>query len=798
MKMKYKFLLFLNSVVLASGLLTLLIGLLVIIGWSFDISILKNLNPGHISMKLNTALCLIFSGILIMFLRNPDLTVKFRYLIRLLSIIILLISTITLFEYIFNWNSGIDNFLIKEGLGATATIYPGRMAINTAVCFILISFAFILIDSKYLGGNPVSQFLVLLTGLISVLPQLGYAYNVPDLFTFAYQTPMALNTSIAIFILSIGILFLRPTTGILKFLGIEGPAGFFARRLFPVIFVLPVLIIWSRIALEAKGYVFHLHDIGIIALLYALIFIIAFRSIIKSMVQNEKIRKLSEEKLNQSEVKYRKMFENAQDIFYQADIGGMLQEISPSVFRIAGYRQEELIGKPVSQLFNNSNDMDILANELLNKGEVWDYEIQLKTKAAAKTYASLNAHLRFDPDGKLAGTEGSFRRIDERKEFEIQLKKAKEKAEENDRLKSAFLHNVSHEIRTPLNAILGFVTLLSEPDLSAADQAFYAKTINEESDQLLSIVNTILDISTAEAKIIKKNVTGFNLNATLQSVFRQYQLQTTENSNTLNIKLGLNDDDAMILSDHTKLVQIISNLLNNAFKFTNKGNVEFGYTAEGNVIKFYVSDTGIGIPSDQHTKIFENFYQVESTFNRKYGGTGLGLSICRVFTELLGGKIWVSSEPDKGSTFYFDIPIDKPEVTPSNISSNIELTEIGKEVALTILVAEDNDINFALINNYLSDQSVKVLRAKNGEEAVDIFKSTDGINLVLMDIKMPVMDGYTATKLINEYNPEIPVIAQTVYVDDREIAIKAGCIDLIAKPFRKVEFLEIIHKYLGK
>ena len=201
--MKYKLLIFLNTIVLISGLLTLLIGLLVIIGWSFDISILKNLNPGLISMKANTAVCLIFSGIMIIFLRKPALTVKFRYLIRLLSIIILLISTINLFEYVFNWNSGIDEFLFKEGQGTVATIYPGRMAINTAVCLMLISFSILLIDSKYFWGNQVSQFLVLLTGLISVLPQLGYAYNEPDLFTFAYQTPMALNTSIVIFTLSI-------------------------------------------------------------------------------------------------------------------------------------------------------------------------------------------------------------------------------------------------------------------------------------------------------------------------------------------------------------------------------------------------------------------------------------------------------------------------------------------------------------------------------------------------------------------------------------------------------------------
>ena len=492
------------------------------------------------------------------------------------------------------------------------------------------------------------------------------------------------------------------------------------------------------------------------------------------------------------------MFENAQDIFYQADTDGIFREISPSVFRIAGYRKEELIGKPISQLFNNSFDMDILANEILKKGEVWDYEVQLKTKASEKSYASLNAHLRFDHDGKLAGTEGSFRRIDERKEFEIQLKKAKEKAEESDRLKTAFLHNISHEIRTPLNAILGFGALLSDSGIPKEEQESYLESIQDGSDQLLSIISTLLDISSAEAKALQMHETSFNINTTLRSLHKQFLLKTSENSNTLELNMGLNDEHAFIRTDSTRLIQIISNLLVNAFKFTSNGKIEFGYKVKDVELEFYVFDSGIGIPSDQHSIIFDSFYQVEGALNRKYGGTGLGLSICKAYVELLGGRIWVTSVLGAGSQFYFTIPFEETIFSQTLKQTENKVVDISKEASLNILVVEDNAINFSLIKSYLSGQNVNLLKAQNGKEAVDICNSIKEIDIVLMDIKMPVMDGYTATKLIKELRPNLPVIAQTAYADESEQYNNSGFAGLLVKPFKKNDLVKILEENLVK
>jgi PAS domain S-box-containing protein len=796
--MKDKNVSLLDTVTFTSGLIVMLIGIFVLVGWLLDNAILKSLNPDYVSMKANTAICFIISGILIFLTRNSVFTLKYNYIIRILSITVLTISVISFFEYILNWKSGIDELFFKEARGAIATIYPGRMAINTAVCFILISISFLLINTRYAWSILVSQFLALITGLISVLPQLGYAYNESDLFTFGYGTPMALNTAISFFSLSVGVLILRPTQGFLKLLGTEGPGGIFARRLFPVVFILPVLILWSHMALEATGYIMNIHYVMTIFILYGFVFIVAFWKIINTLNESDSFRRKTEEELKQSERKFRKMFENVQDVLYQTDTEEKIVEISPSIYRVAGYRREELFGLPVSRLFEDLIYEEEFLKEISKRGNINDYEIRLKTKSGKLIYTSVSAHLRFNKEGINIGIEGLLRPIDERKEFEFQLQKAKEKAEGTDRLKTAFLHNISHEIRTPLNAILGFSALLSDPAITKEEQASYLSSIQDGNDQLLSIISTLLDISSAEAKVLKMNVTSFNVNTTLRSLYKQFLLKTSENSNTLELNLALNDEQALISSDSTRLIQIISNLLVNAFKFTSNGKIEFGYKVKESELEFYVFDTGIGIPSEEHSRIFDSFYQVESALNRKFEGAGLGLAICKAYAELLGGRIWITSVPGSGSKFYFTIPFKETVVLQPAIKPDIKVVKIGDEASVSILVVEDNDINFSLIESFLSGQNVKLLKAQNGKEAVDICRSGKEINIVLMDIRMPEMDGYTATKLIKELRPELPVIAQTAYADKKEEYYDSGFAGLLAKPFRKKDLLEILEKNLSK
>ena len=257
---------------------------------------------------------------------------------------------------------------------------------------------------------------------------------------------------------------------------------------------------------------------------------------------------------------------------------------------------------------------------------------------------------------KSVGRVWSFRDITESKKAEAQIIAAKEKAEESDRLKTAFLHNVSHEIRTPMNAIIGFSTLLNEPGLDEQELRQYTDFIFQSGKQLLSVINDIVDIANIEAGRTKVNMKTININFTLRSLKDQFSIKEISPGVVLNLKITLEDEETNIITDTTKLIQILSNLLNNAIKFTARGSVDFGYDLKAGFLEFYVNDTGIGIPVEHQDKIFNRFYQVDDTISRKFGGTGIGLSICKAYVELLGGKIWFTSQSGKGSSFRFTIP----------------------------------------------------------------------------------------------------------------------------------------------
>jgi signal transduction histidine kinase len=246
--------------------------------------------------------------------------------------------------------------------------------------------------------------------------------------------------------------------------------------------------------------------------------------------------------------------------------------------------------------------------------------------------------------------------ITQKKKAEEELISAKLKAEESDRLKTAFLHNVSHEIRTPMNAIIGFSSLMNESDLQEPDRQQYTEIIYQSSNQLLSIINDIVDVANIESGLVKVNLKKTDLNSSLRNLEEQFRLSGKQHKIPITLSAGLPDEKAFILTDNTKLIQILSNLINNSIKFTSMGSIDFGYKPEDSFLEFFVSDTGIGIPQESIGKIFDRFYQVDRTVSRQFGGTGLGLSICKAYVQLLGGNISVISSPGKGTSFVFSLP----------------------------------------------------------------------------------------------------------------------------------------------
>jgi len=375
---------------------------------------------------------------------------------------------------------------------------------------------------------------------------------------------------------------------------------------------------------------------------------------------------------------------------------------------------------------------------------------------------------------------------------------AKEKAEESDRLKTAFLHNISHEIRTPLNAIIGFSGFLDQPDLSPEERKEYIDIIFQSNNQLLSIINDILNISQIETNQVLVHDLPADINHFLKNLHRQF----LDDARRAGIEFRLNilspSEKSIILTDEGKLIQVLTNLLSNAFKFTHNGFVELGYSREGEFALFYVQDSGIGIPESEHSKIFDRFYQVDKSVSRLYSGTGLGLSISNAYVKMLGGSFSVESALNHGSRFTFRIPFRKP-VEDGESKPNALCKEEESVLAVkTILVAEDEESNFALVSAILKPSGFRMIRAKNGKLAIDICKTNPEIDLVLMDIKMPVIDGFEATREILKFRPDLPIIAQTAYAhpSDRARALETGCSDYLAKPFNRNQLLELIGKYL--
>ena len=375
----------------------------------------------------------------------------------------------------------------------------------------------------------------------------------------------------------------------------------------------------------------------------------------------------------------------------------------------------------------------------------------------------------------------------------IELNLAKDKAEASDRLKTAFINNISHEIRTPLNGILGFGQILADHELEEEEKNRYLFILNESSERLINTVTNFLEISLITSGNQEFEKRDFLPETIISDVAKHFQPACNNKNLKLIIEQSVNLQDSLIHTDRELLFKIFRHLMDNALKFTTSGSIIIGCKRKGNDFVFSVQDTGKGISKEGMSLIFNSFSQEDNSYTRGYEGCGLGLSISRGLVELLGGTIWVESMVDVGSTFFFTIPMQdgtdfsKPEVVLSKKDATIK----------TILVAEDDEINFLFINILLRSQTFRVLHARDGQEAIDLCRIHPNISAALIDLKMPFVDGFEASRQIKIIDSSIPILAITAYTtsEDKQRALDAGCDEFITKPVNKEQLAEKLAKY---
>ena len=503
--------------------------------------------------------------------------------------------------------------------------------------------------------------------------------------------------------------------------------------------------------------------------------------------------------LQESEHRFKTVSEDAQEWIWEVDKNGLYTYASPICHSLLGYSANEIVGQKYFYDFflpEKKEELMKAAFEVFSRKDSFrHFENPNVHKNGHILTLTTSGSPILDELGNLVGYRGVDADITEREKMLKELVFAKEKAEESDRLKTAFINNISHEIRTPLNGILGFGRLLVEPDLSDDQRKEYFAILEQSSNRLMNTVSDYMDM----ARIVSDTMEVHKREFLLQPLFEGIADNTRHLCEAK--KIGFEaviptEAEALTLhSDNAYIRRTLNILVDNALKFTRQGCITCGYRIVSGFIEFFVHDTGIGIAPDKLETIFEMFSQEDYSNHRGYEGSGLGLAIAGGLVKLLGGTIQVTSEKGKGSAFTFGVPYHAsilPEI--SSITKKRETTDFNE---LLVLIAEDDESNYQYLDIVLRKMGHNHIHVVNGAEAVEMCKENKKISLVLMDIKMPVMNGHKATKLIHDFWPELPVIATTAYAqtDDENNFLASGFAGYLAKPVKKEKLLELLQKY---
>lgn len=482
------------------------------------------------------------------------------------------------------------------------------------------------------------------------------------------------------------------------------------------------------------------------------------------------------------------------------DKNGNIEYVNPKFEALTGYSLDEAKGQNPRILQSGVHPLAFYKGlwETILSGKEWKGEFNNKKKNGELYTESAIISPILNRHGEISYFVAVKEDITEKKRMLEDLIKAKEKAEESDKLKTAFLNNISHEIRTPFNGILGYLSILQHDELSQNEKDEYFGIINNSAYRLMNTINDIVEISQIQSGQMKLVNQDISIKNVAEEQFVRFKSEAERKGLSYLLNFDLPGEIALISTDGLKLKTIIYNLVDNALKFTALGSVEFNISKTGDFMKFSITDTGIGIPENKKPTIFDRFMQVDASKTRLFEGLGLGLSISKAYVEMMDGEIWVDSEVDKGSTFCFTIPYKSSSDDLKSSKGIIPTPNLTHQLKkLKILIAEDDETSLELIHYVVRSIGKVILIARNGVDAIEACRNNPDIDLVLMDIKMPGMDGHEATRQIRQFNPGVIIIAQTAFAftGDQEEALAAGCSDYISKPLNKHALLGLIKKH---
>ena len=779
--------------------LSILLAAIALVGWLFAVGILKGGIQSSVAMNPTTAVFFILMGFASIESTYPGFWVS-RFC-RLMALVVMIGSLLKLSDVVLGTTFDIDTYIFSTKL-AEEIRFPSRMAPNTAIAFLLISISLLLINARSYWVVIIGQLLATLTALIALVVVVGYLYDVSSFEGVKNEIPMALNTACCLLLLCVAILFVHSDKGLMSVFHEKGPARSISLRLLPYSLGLPFLVGWVSLVGQRQN----VYSVGAISAVSVVLNITVLLGLIYFIARKIFLY----DRLRRKDAIFRdRIIESLPGIFYVFDSAGHFHVWNQNFEKITGHTAAEISQSHPLDYFS-TKDKPIIAEAIqcaFTHGQV---------TVEADLLTNCGEHIPYFFNGIAADVDGQHiiigvgLDISERKQVEAVLIKSQAQAQQASIAKSRFLATMSHEIRTPMNGILGMAQMLLIPNINDYQRREYAKTILASGNTLLNLLNDVLDISRIEAGKIPLNLIAGQPSL----VLREVETLFLENAHSKSLVLESHwlGSENTYLIDHYRLCQMLANLVGNAIKFTHQGRIcvearEIGRNEHMAMLRFSVSDTGIGISEEAREILFEPFSQVDSSITRKHNGSGLGLSIVRRLAKMMDGDCGFESELGKGSRFWFTIKAQVVAKFPAVIEERGSTENVWRDDSFllsgTILVVEDNRINRTILDAFLGRLGLCILFAEQGQQAVDIIAARESVDLILMDLHMPVMDGYTATEQIRQWEashhrPRHPIIAVTsdAFAEDRQRCITVGMDDFLTKPLSMEAVRETLKKWL--